>query len=228
MLMSYQVEESVFWDSITGQMVVATSSTTGLFAYAPSGTLANLALLTGSSSAYPLTVVQIGSDERYADETTLVSSAACSTSVDVDVISSVDGCSVLLGASQTRSITGATVSVSYGGFVASAPFDVYAPQEASLILADSTLNRFNHSQGESIPGPCASGSITVYPYQRTRITAFADGLDVTTIVSFVTLNSAVAAPASSRYDIIEGRQPGATSAHLSGKHPLADSTRSPL
>ena len=67
---------------------------------------------------------------------------------------------------------------------AAVSFDVYAPQETSLWLSDSTLNRFGDSAGATISA-CTSGRRAAYPYQRARAVAYADGLDATPLVSFV-------------------------------------------
>ena len=63
-----------------GQLEVVASTTAGIFAYAPSGTLVNLEPLSGSTSTYPLTVVEVGSDDRLEAETSVVSSTGCSSS----------------------------------------------------------------------------------------------------------------------------------------------------
>ena len=197
-----------------GQLVVASSSTAGIFAYAPSGNLANLAPLTGVSSSHAVTVVAVGSDDRYTQETSDVSGAACVSGEALTVIE-VSGCSVVLGPNQTTSRGGSGVTASFGGFLASAFFDVYTPQAVTLAVEDNELNRYSGAASESL-SLCGAAGRTVYPYQRTRIRAYADGLEATPLVQFATDDSSVAGVLSVQYDVIEGRQAGATTAHLSG------------
>ena len=197
-----------------GQLVVVSSTATGIFAYPPGGTLANLAPLTGLTSNYELKVVQMGSDDRYAEESSVVNDASCSSSESPALIS-LSGCTVQLGMAQTASKDGVGVSAQYGGFSATAVLDIYTPQLVSISLEDDTLNRFSAADGGAL-STCTSGGRTAHPYQRTRISASADGLDATALVSFVTQDSSVAAVTSTRYNIIEGRQAGHTNAHLSG------------
>ena len=85
----------------------------------------------------------------------------------------------------------------------------------SISLSDSTLNRFGDMQGDDIMS-CSTGGATAYPYQRTRAIAYADGLDVTALVSFAVADTAVADVSSTRFDAIQGKSAGSTSVHLGG------------
>ena len=204
-----------------GQLEVVASSAAGIFAYAPSGTLANLEPLSGSTSTYPLAVVEVGSDDRLEVETSAVSGSSCSSSEPQSVLQ-LSGCVVELGSLQTASKAGASVIVVHNGFVASPVFDVYTPQSTQLTVEDGVLNRFNGASA-AVLSSCSSGGRTAYPYQRTRVRAFADGLDAMPLVSFVTQDTSVAGVWSLQYDVIEGRQAGTTTAHLSGRSSLTPS-----
>ena len=184
-----QVFDSRDEAQVRGQLVVVGSSTAGIFAYPPSGILANLAPLTGASSSYPLTVVQVSDDDRKSTDGSLVNEGvSCSTTASSTVLS-LSGCSVVLGSSQSSSASIATVSVSYEGRTVAPSFSVYTPQKTSVSLADPTLNRFADLAGAAIEASCTSGGTTAYPYQRTHATAYADGLDATPLVGFTTANS---------------------------------------
>ena len=200
-----------------GELVVAESpSAVAIFASAPGGVLANLAPLTGSESTYTLAVAQVSDDDRTDLAISDVSSGtSCSTSADRKVLV-LSGCSVVLGASQSKSQSSVLVSVSYGRLGAAVSLDVYAPQVTSISLSDSTLNRFADSSGSEISG-CSSGSSSAHPYQRAQAVAYADGLDATSFVSFFVANSKVAGVSSSRFDVIQGKQAGSTYVHLGGR-----------
>ena len=161
-----------------------------------------------------MTVVAVGSDDRYTQETSDVSGAACVSGEALTVIE-VSGCSVVLGPNQTTSRGGSGVTASFGGFLASAFFDVYTPQAVTLAVEDNELNRYSGEASESL-SLCGAAGRTVYTYQRTRIRAYADGLEATPLVQLATDDSSVAGVLSVQYDVIEGRQAGATTAHLSG------------
>ena len=200
-----------------GQLVVVSSSTAGIFAYPPSGVLANMAPLTGSTSSFALTVVQVSDDDRVATDSSPVSAdVSCSTTVPSTVLS-LDSCSILLGASQSTSAFAVVVSVSFGSHSAAPAFSIYSPQITSVSLGDDTLNRFLDSDGSAIVSSCASGGATAYPYQRTHATAYADGLDATTLVDFTVTDTAVAGVSSVSFDVIQGRRTGTTRVHLLGR-----------
>ena len=152
-----------------GQLVVsASAASAGIFVSAPGGVLANLAALTGSATTYPLNVVEVSDDDRSGTGSpSSVAGASCVTTDPTSVLT-LSGCSVLLGASQTASLTGASVNVIYSGHSRTASYDVYAPPETSLWLSDSTLNRFSDSTG-SPTSECAAGGVAAYPYQRARV-----------------------------------------------------------
>ena len=97
----------------SGQLVVAASpSAVAIFVSAPGGVLANLAPLTGSVITYPLSVVQVSDDDRTDMATSAVSfGSSCSTSAASSVLA-LSGCSVVLGASQSASQSGVSVSAS--------------------------------------------------------------------------------------------------------------------
>ena len=197
-----------------GELKVVSSSTEGIFAYQAGGTMANLAPLTGAVSEYDLTIVQVGSDDRVAEETSVSDIQNCS-STEPSTLLALSGCRVVLYLNQTASKDGSRVSVHHSGFNTSVRFDVYTPQSISLEIEDPTLNRFSAANGDAI-STCSSGGRSSYPYQRTRIRAFADGLDATPLVSFTTQQASVAGVTSARHDIIEGRQAGQTTVHLGG------------
>ena len=206
-----------------GQLVVVASKTAGIFVSAPGGVLANLAPLTGASTNYVVTTVQVSDDERYTSDTSVVSSGvSCSTSA-ASIVVSLDGCSVLLGASHSVSAAGVSVVVRFGSFSATALFDVYTPQATSLSLLDSTLNRFTANGGDSIASSCTSGGTAAYPYQRTRAVAYADGLDATPLVTFVAADVSVADVSSASSDVIEGKRAGSTTVHLGGRSGISPS-----
>ena len=200
-----------------GQLVVVPVVASGIFASMPGGVLANLAPLTGMSTSYEVTTVQVSDDDRDARDTRLVSSgASCSTSSAASTVSLAD-CSVVLGASQSTSAFGVSVNVAYGEFVDTASFDVYTPQVTSLSVDDSTLNRFTAKGGEPLSPSCTLGGATAYPYQRTRAAVYADGLDATSLVIFAVADISVAGVSSSSSDLIQGKQPGSTAVHLGGR-----------
>ena len=179
----------------------------------PGGVLANLAPLTGASTSYAVTVAQVSDDDREDVGASAVSSgASCSTSGASSVLSLV-GCAVELGTSQSASATGVAVSVSFGSLGATVSFDVYTPQATSLTLVDSTLNRISPNGGGSLTA-CTSSGVSAYPYQRTRALAYADSLDVTSLVSFGLADTSVAGVSSASYDLIEGKQSCSTTVHL--------------
>ena len=199
-----------------GQLEVAALPTTaGIFASSPGGVLANLAPLTGLQTSYELTIVRVSDDDRIQSDSNKVSVGVVCTSNELSAVLSLAGCSVVLGASQSASKSGASVAVSYAGSSAMAVFDVYSPRSTSLSLSDSILNRFVDSQNGSITA-CSFGGVTAYPYQRTRAVAFADGLDTTALVTFVAADESVAGVSGTDFDVIEGKQPGDTVIHLGG------------
>ena len=198
-----------------GEVVVVESSPVGVFAYPPSGTLVNLAPLHGFSSSYSLVVVEVGSDDRYTEETREASGATCTSSVASSVLE-LRGCSVEMGVAQTVSKAGVSVLAQHAdGFSATATFDVFTPQTVSLAVDDGVLNHFQGASGEAISG-CSSSGRAMQPYQRTRIRAYADGLDATLLVRFSTEDPSVAGVSSARNDVIEGRGVGETTAFLAG------------
>lgn len=197
-----------------GRLEVAGQVASGILAYFPSGTLANLAPLTLVSSSHPLMVIQFGSDDRHDDQMSIVNATNCSTAEPSTVLALSD-CNVLLGQSQTASKASAAISVSHGGMHALVTVTVYAPQSVSIMADNTTLNRFATSSGESLT-KCTSGGRSAFPYQRTRVHAFADGLDATHLVSFGTADADIVAVSSARQDVVEGRQAGTTTLHLSG------------
>ena len=198
-----------------GRLVVISSSPAGIFAFPPGGTLANMEPLTGTVSSYSLTVVQVGSDDRYDEEAAVLSGSVCG-SAEPAALLTLSGCSIVLGAGQSMSSSGANVQVYHGIFNTRVSVDIFTPTQLSLVMDDNVLNRFGGANGEVISS-CTSAVRAAYPYQRAGIKAYVSSLDVTALVSFTTLDSLVASVSSSRYDIIEGRQAGETTAHLSGR-----------
>ena len=130
----------------------ATWPVAGVFAYTSSGTLANLAVLTGAAQQYAVSVASVSDDDRLVDgSATVTGSASCSTSTGASVLG-LSGCTVLLDASRTAGSTSASVDVSFdgGAFSASVPFEVYRPSAVSVSAASSVLKRVQAASGESI------------------------------------------------------------------------------
>ncbi|KAL1528137.1 hypothetical protein AB1Y20_009499 [Prymnesium parvum] len=203
---------------IAGELTIVTSTTSGIFAYSLSGTLPNLAPLTGASSVHAIKVFRVGSDDRLEEEASEVSDAICIADADAPSVFELVGCNVTLGPSQTTGSTQSSVSVAFtengSTWNASVQFSVYRPRNVTVSLDQSELKRIVGLEGESIPR-CSREGRTAYPYQRTGIRALADGLDATPLVSFATGDADVAGVSSSRYNIIEGREEGTTTAYLS-------------
>ncbi|KAL1504693.1 hypothetical protein AB1Y20_008472 [Prymnesium parvum] len=213
----------------SGQLTVVKSSTVGLFAYSSAGVLANLAPLTGTTSSYPLTVIGVDNDDRNVYGSMDVSnSASCSVDASLTSVLSLVGCTVQVGAAHTDASLSASVTADYGdGVFGTATFSVYRPQVVTITLDDSTLNRFADMGGAPIPSGCASDNRHGYPYQRTKATAHADGLDATPLVKFAVADESIANVSDAKVDMIEGKRPGSTTVYLvgvSGASPSQDLT----
>ena len=198
-----------------GQVTVRTASVVAIFAFPPSGVLANTAMLTGAPVSYALAIGSVTDDDRTTAVASPSSGFACSTS-ELEGVLRLSSCSVQLTTVQTTSKRQATVTVLYEGVDASAFFDVYTPQQLSVALEDDTLNRFAGMHG-GVVAACDSGDSRAYPYQRTRSKAVSDGLDATSLVSFGVLDPAVAGISASRFDVVVGKSVGSTSVHLGGR-----------
>eukprot|EP00966_Prymnesium_polylepis_P255915 5912064-Prymnesium_polylepis.1 len=201
-----------------GQLIIVESDLAGIFAYLSNGKAVNMEGLTGTATTYGFTIVGVGSDDRVAHESSVMSSASCCTcsSSEPHTVFLLSGCAVELGSSQTTTKAGVNVSIDRNGFTVIVSFDVYTPQVVNLTLDDSVLNRFAGSSG-GVLEPCSANGRTAYPYQRTRVKAYVDGLDATPLVSFATHDSSVAQVWDQQYDVIEGKQVGLTTAHLNGR-----------
>ena len=190
--------------SAQGSMVVKAVQDVGLFAYLQTTTLANLALLTNVTQAYEVSAVVV-SDYDAADMATSVS-AACSTSASALVLT-LNGCMVELSSAQSEGAAAAVVTAAYASLSADVSFSVYVPAAVSVTAADAVLHQLEYASG-------GSGTCSDYTYQRTRLSAMADGLDVTPLVSFAVNDTWVAKISS---DFLVGLSPGIVSVYLEGR-----------
>ena len=150
---------------------------------------------------------------------------ACSVeSLPPRVLGSHADCTLRLGLAQGSSASDLSMMVTYTSssnrvFARRVMLSVYAPSSISLATADSTLNRYTGRDGALV---AACGSTA--PYQRTPIKAIVDGFDMTPLVSFTSSAPAIAATSPARWDVIEGKTPGAATLSLFDGAPLSQTT----
>ena len=156
----------------SGELVVESEAETGLFAVPARGlaSLGNLAAVTGAPAATDLTMY-VSTSRPYASNF-IRATATCSTA-SVEVIKMSSGCSVQL---TTDAVAGgrAIVSVSRLALSLEATLSVWRPSVLTLVAADPVLNL--------IEG-CSQ------TYQRTRLGLYADGLELTSVVTIAQLRT---------------------------------------
>lgn len=199
-----------------GSITLAAVGDAGLLAFAPAGTLPNLAVFTGQSAFFPISTVRITDDYRVSsenvlDETISASCAALDARWTPDVLepfSTLQPCTVILTASQSRGQSSATVRVTAAGLTADVILNIFFPSSVSIVVTDPVLNRLQTGDGSPI---FCDGEPA---YQTTTLKAIADGFDVTPLVSFAVEGAAVEAIGR---DEIRGLRPGTSTVRLASR-----------
>ena len=155
-----------------GHMVVKDVADAGLFAFYETGTLANLALLTGATQSYGLTAVVVTDQDTVDDASGGVSASSCAADAGSAAVYALSGCTVELSTALDQPSDGSSVTATYGAFEAVVPFAVWTPTEVSVSVADDELNRIEYADGT--PVECAAEQ-----YQRTTMTATVDAVSYT-------------------------------------------------
>eukprot|EP00965_Chrysotila_dentata_P037664 1252598-Pleurochrysis_carterae.AAC.1 len=188
--------------NVEGELVLRDAVDRGIFAYAPPR-LANLAALTGEGLSYGVTAVSIR-ESLAGDETAVASSVSCESGVSAAVLE-LSGCTIRLSAAQSQSDPDAAVTVVSNGFERVLRFDVYSPQDVQVDVADAELNLVDGV------GECGAEE----RFQQTSVSAAADGLDVSPLVSFSSTDASVASVHS--HTLLRGLSVGSARIFLAGR-----------
>ena len=203
----------------SGRVIVRPVESRGLFAYASSATLYNLAVLTGQSQSYALTVVRTQDDDRLHHDVAVVTSAATCSAVSSDAFT-LDNCIIKLTSSHTIGATGVTVQATYGQLSVGVPLQVEYPGSVGIELHDSVLNRLEDSLGSPVPDCDESPAL----YQWTTAAATVDGLDATPLIEFAVTDATVVRVFSRAHlwNKLQGLAAGTVQVLLAGRSSLAD------
>ena len=203
-----------------GYLIIEESRVVGVFAYATSASYVNTAVLDGTAVQGAVQAVELYSQ---ASSPPTVSTQYACTSRNSSIVSvSSAGCSFALTVQQT--LGGSVMIYVYdanGTEAAQVPLEVWYPLDVTAHVDDSELDRL---QGVEARSSCNAGDL----YQETTVTASAsfvaaagqraDGLDVSSLVSFMSTNASVVAVVAAR---VLGVAPGNGLLHANVAAPAA-------
>ena len=199
-----------------GAIFIRNASPSGLFAYLSTASLANLAVLTGVPQQHTVTIVSVSSDDRHAHDTLDISHSATCTAGSGTQAFSLNGCVVTLHANHMIGATVATISAAHHQLATTVRFSVYRPNHVVVRTLDVELNRLQSRAGIVITA-CSEVSHS-HLYQWTRALVTVDGLDATTLVTFMVSKSHIASVGSaSQWNVVSGLAVGETTLQIKGR-----------
>ena len=193
-----------------GRVVMEELVDRGIFAYADSSALVNMAALTGRNLSYPLTVLKTHSNASSNEYYAVIHNTSCS-SRDDGIAFSLIGCEVSVTSAHTSGVPSTTVIVATALLSATVPISVFFPFPVSIEMDDMSLDRLYDASGG--PVVLSSGN---FAYQWTNVHASIELMDITPLVAFEVTENAIATLLGDSAELA-GVSPGSTEVHLKGR-----------
>ena len=205
-----------------GEIGVQVIEPRGIFAYMPTssrpaGVIENTALIDGEQVTYPVQVAEFSSYDLANDLGDVVTDATSDpktcTFPTVDtagILSSFTGCKLAMTTAETQSASlSGRVQITTDGVLMTRdiPVNVYAAQSINISISDDTLNKIQPPAGSL---DCSGSEDTAY--QSATLTVYADGVDITSQITFVVDSSSATMVSSSTglNNVVAGVQAGTT------------------